>query len=94
MKANPQDFGWDLVSEETVPSVRGKRIAFKDKTQESRVEAIIRENGIGMTPNEVEEEYNKLYDTVPLTSIRRAMSKLTDYGILNMSGEKKNGEIQ
>jgi hypothetical protein len=75
----------------TVPEVRGKRIVLNDKNQESRVESIIRENGNGMTPYEVLEAYEKLYDSVPITSIRRAMTKLTDHGILNMTGEKKMG---
>ena len=80
------------LEETPIPSVRGKRIVFKDKTQESRVEAIIRENKNGMTPPQVHEYYEKLYDSVPLTSIRRAMTKLTDYGILNMTGEKRKGK--
>ena len=45
-----------------------------------------------MTPPQVHEYYEKLYDSVPLTSIRRAMTKLTDYGILNMTGEKRKGK--
>lgn len=76
----------------TVPSVRGKRIVFNDKNQESRILSIIIENGSGMTPPQVHEDYEKLYDSVPLTSIRRALTKLTDHGYLNMTGEKRKGK--
>ena len=76
----------------TVPSVRGKRIVFNDKNQESRILSIIIENGSGMTPYEVLEAYEKIYDSVPITSIRRALTKLTDHGHLNMTGEKRKGK--
>jgi hypothetical protein len=80
------------VEETPIPSVRGKRIVINDKKQESRILDIIRENGLGMTPPEVEEVYNNIYDAAPLTSIRRAMTKLTDHGYLNMTGEKRKGK--
>jgi len=82
----------ELIEEIPTPSVRGKRIVFNDKNQESRVLAIIKENGSGMTPPQVHEDYEKLYNSVPLTSIRRAMTKLTDHGHLNMTGEKRKGK--
>lgn len=83
----------EIIEEETpIPSLRGKRIVFNDKNQESRVLSIIKEKGLGMTPPEVHEDYEKLYDSVPLTSIRRAMTKLTDHGHLNMTGEKRKGK--
>ena len=74
------------------PSVRGKRIVINDKNQSAKVESIIREKGFGLTPPEVEEIYNKLYDAIPLTSIRRALTKLTDEGVLVMTGEKRKGK--
>jgi hypothetical protein len=82
----------ELIEETPIPSVRGKRIVFNDKNQESRVLTIIKEKGLGMTPPEVHEDYEKLYNSVPLTSIRRALTKLTDHGHLNMTGEKKMGK--
>jgi hypothetical protein len=83
----------EIIEEETpIPSLRGKRIVFNDKNQESRVLSIIKEKGLGMTPPEVHEDYEKLYDSVPLTSIRRALTKLTDHGYLNMTGEKRKGK--
>ena len=105
MHANPQDFGWDLVSENDVNTttigsgevsieteIRGKRIVFNDKNQESRVLSIIRENGLGMTPPQVHKVYQHIYSHVPITSIRRAMTKLTDKGVLTMTGEKRMGD--
>lgn len=74
------------------PEIRGKRIVINDKTQSKRVEIIIRENGAGMTPFQVHKVYESTYTHVPITSIRRAMSKLTDEGILTMTGEKRKGD--
>jgi hypothetical protein len=105
MHANPQDFGWDLVGENDVNTttigsgevsikteIRGKRIVIEDKKQSKRVESIIRENGAGMTPPQVHKVYESIYTHVPITSIRRAMTKLTDEGVLTMTGEKRMGD--
>lgn len=74
------------------PEVRGERIVIEDKTQSKRVESIIRENGKNMTPYEVHKVYESIYTHVPITSIRRAMSRLTDEGVLTMTGEKRMGD--
>lgn len=68
------------------------------KTQEDKILAIFREKqGIAMTPFYVLDLYSKLYRPVPITSIRRAMSNLTEQNKLiktrNMKKEffgKKN----
>jgi hypothetical protein len=74
------------------PEVRGERIVIEDKKQSKRVESIIRENGAGMTPPEIHRVYESIYAHVPITSIRRAMTKLTDEGVLTMTGEKRMGD--
>lgn len=74
------------------PEVRGERVVVEDKKQSKRVESIIRENGAGMTPPELHRVYESIYTNVPITSIRRAMTKLTDEGILTMTGEKRMGD--
>jgi Fe2+ or Zn2+ uptake regulation protein len=48
------------------------------KSQEERILAIFKETHFKMTPFEVLEKYSKLYKEVPITSIRRAMSNLTE----------------
>ncbi len=48
------------------------------KSQEERILAIFKEAHFRMTPFEVLEKYKKLYKEVPITSIRRAMSNLTE----------------
>lgn len=78
--------------EEVQPEVRGERIVIEDKKQSKRVEYIIRENGAGMTPPQVHKVYESIYTHVPITSIRRAMTKLTDEGVLTMTGEKRMGD--
>lgn len=58
-------------------------------TQNERVFVIFMIKGIAMTPFEVHKEYNRIYKasarspyTVPLTSIRRAITTLTNHGML------------
>ncbi len=49
------------------------------KSQEERILVIFKEKqGVAMTPFYVADLYSKLYKEVPITSIRRAMSNLTE----------------
>ncbi len=48
------------------------------KSQEERILAIFKETHKKMTPFEVHHKYSKLYKEVPITSIRRAISNLTE----------------
>ena len=49
------------------------------KSQEERILAIFKEKqGVAMTPFYILDIYSKLYKEVPITSIRRAMSNLTE----------------
>lgn len=45
-----------------------------------------------MTPFEVEKLYSKLYRAVPITSIRRAMSNLTEENKITKMNFMKSGE--
>lgn len=76
-------------------SLRGKKLAEaqeKAKKQEERVYLIFVQNKKkGMTPFDVSKEYNKLYPNAPVTSIRRAMTKLTKEKHLVMTEKKRNG---
>jgi hypothetical protein len=60
------------------------------KSQEERILAIFKESNYAMTPFEIEKLYSKLYNTVPITSIRRAMSNLTKDSKLVKTGCMKN----
>lgn len=50
------------------------------ETQEQKILDIFRQKGAGiaMTPFYVQEIYSKLYRAVPITSIRRAITNLTE----------------
>lgn len=56
--------------------------------QDDRVLQILK-SGDKMTPFEVSEIYNSLYNEAPVTSIRRSMTVLTDRGLLQMCDEMK-----
>lgn len=60
--------------------------------QEDRVEAIFRWKKKGMTPFDVHEIYCNLYPACPITSIRRTMTTLTGDGILEKTGEMREGD--
>ena len=72
------------------------------KSQEERILAIFKakhifltsrnEGYIGCTPFEIMEEYSKLYKAVPITSIRRAMTNLTEGNKLIKTRSMKDGE--
>lgn len=53
--------------------------------QEDRVLAIMQANPAWWTPFAVQEMYGRLYRFVPITSIRRAMTDLTNEGKLEKS---------
>lgn len=60
----------------------------KADRQNQRVLNIVK--GLGKaTPFQVAEVYNRMYPECPLTSIRRAMTCLTDQGKLEMLDEMK-----
>lgn len=92
LNVTPIEYQEKISEKLVVPLVRGKRIVINDKKQSKRVESIIRENGAGMTPPELHRVYESIYTQVPITSIRRAMTKLTDEGVLTMTGEKRMGD--
>ena len=48
------------------------------RNQEDRILAIFKETHLRMTPFEVLDKYKKLYKEVPITSIRRAITNLTE----------------
>ena len=57
--------------------------------QAERIIDIMKQNGGKMTPFEVYERYYRLYPVVPITSIRRAMTDLTNRGLLIKTDKKK-----
>lgn len=58
--------------------------------QETRILEIMKYRG-EMTPFEVSKLYDGFYDPVPITSIRRAMTVLTEKGKLEKLDEMKEG---
>ena len=52
------------------------------KNQGVRILIIMKEAGIALTPFEVSALYNKKHKECPVTSIRRAMTDLTNCGLL------------
>tara|TARA_R110000803_G_scaffold192315_1_gene255140 strand:- start:52 stop:339 length:288 start_codon:yes stop_codon:yes gene_type:complete len=54
----------------------------KAKNQNDRIYKIMQQNSEPMTPFEVQSVYELIFPSVPITSIRRAMSTLTDNGQL------------
>lgn len=62
----------------------------KCKNQEERIVEILKEkNGIAVTPFYIHEAYLKLYDAVPITSIRRAITNLTNQNRLIKTSQMK-----
>ncbi len=62
----------------------------KSNTQASKQEErIIDLMNIPCTPFEMHEKYCQLYPEVPITSIRRAMTNLSNKGILEKTEDKK-----
>ena len=47
------------------------------KTQEERIMFIFKREGVSMSPDEVHNHYVQLFNDVPITSIRRAMSNMS-----------------
>lgn len=60
---------------------RLKEIQKQCGLQEARVLEIMA-SGRQLTPFQVQEEYERLYPAIPITSVRRAMTCLTDKGFL------------
>ena len=53
------------------------------KNQNERIYLIFLQNkGKKMTPFQVQSEYNKIYPSVPVTSIRRSMTYLTENSMI------------
>jgi len=52
------------------------------KTQCERILTILKFKKSPMTPFEILDEYEKHYPSCPVTSIRRALTNLTDQGLL------------
>lgn len=48
------------------------------KNQEDRILKIFLDVNLRMTPFDVAEEYKKLYKEIPITSVRRAITNLTE----------------
>jgi len=57
--------------------------------QEARVISIMSTLDKAMTPFEVQNEYERAYPSVPITSIRRSMTNLAQRGVLEKSGAMK-----
>ncbi len=63
-----------------------------ETTQKTRVISIFRAYNKPLTPTQVHEVYVKLFGEVPLTSIRREMTRLSQKGSLKMNGSSFNFE--
>lgn len=73
-------------TESTGPELREYRL--KTQKQDEAVLAFFR-NGGAYTPSEV---WRRLFaESVPLTSVRRAMTNLTDRGLLVKTGRQRQG---
>jgi Fe2+ or Zn2+ uptake regulation protein len=64
----------------------------KAGTQNARVLEIFKSIGKGLTPADVHRIYSRMYPVAPITSIRRAITTLTDRGHLIMTGDKRQGD--
>lgn len=64
----------------------------KAEYQDERILAIFQVNKRNLTPFEVSAVYNALYPPAPITSIRRAITNLTEQGKLIKSTEMRMGE--
>jgi hypothetical protein len=62
------------------------------KTQEERIIFLFELNGVSMTPAEMHKAYIKYYPLCPITSIRRAMTNLTNAGRLLKTKEQVKGD--
>ena len=60
-------------------------------TQQERVLFILKANKKGMTPSDVHKIYCHYWNTCPITSIRRAMSNLTENGDLEKTQNQAEG---
>jgi len=60
--------------------------------QENRILDLMAK-GRPMTPFDVLEAYNRVYPKIPITSCRRAMTCLTDKGLLRKCDEMREGEF-
>lgn len=61
------------------------------KTQEERIVFLFKLQGVAMTPAEVHTIYRKYYPECPITSIRRAITNLTNDGKLVKTNEQVKG---
>lgn len=61
------------------------------ENQGERIYQIMVKENRAMTPFEIGEIYNSIYNPVPITSIRRAISDLTDSGLLIKTLQQKEG---
>lgn len=59
--------------------------------QDERVLLLFVEKNGPMTPTECSLKYNKLWQDIPITSIRRAISNLTNAGYLEKTDQKGPG---
>jgi len=62
---------------------------FQASKQDDRIYQIFRVKSVSMTPFEVHKHYEKYFVSVPVTSIRRAMSTLTRDGRLEKTNDRK-----
>lgn len=60
-------------------------------SQATRIVGLFRILNIPMTPDEVHTVYCAMYSDTPLTSIRRAMTDLTEQNLLEKTPETKKG---
>lgn len=74
-------------------SLKGEEL--KEATEKAMVQEdmvlFIMCDGQEYTPFEVQEIYNRIFSPVPITSIRRAITVLTDKGKLEKLDEMKEG---
>ncbi len=60
------------------------------KKQNERIYQIMKLSGKKLSPFDVHEEYEQIFSPTPITSIRRAMTTLTDDGRLYKLAEMTN----
>ena len=61
------------------------------KNQAERILNIMKHCNEPMTPFDVQQVYSSFFDPVPITSIRRAMTNLTDENKLTKTDKQKSG---
>ena len=59
------------------------------KNQNERIYVIMKQTGKKYTPFQLHTEYSRKYSAIPLTSIRRAMTVLTEQGKLKKLDKQK-----